>query len=202
MFQSLCTSAAAFAGVPLAERDVPRRTAQLHALIEGAGAIGPRHWRGRLARVQAERWAGELVDGVRSGRLCPPTGSALAAWSEHRDLGGLRLSRRAAGSELLNVVRPTIAIDRFIVFAALALHEHPHWQQRLRAGDDDEVQRFVQEVRRTTPFFPAIAGLAAGPFSVQGRTSRRVDWSCSTCTAPTTTLTPGRTPIASTRTAS
>lgn len=165
----LCASAAAFAGVPLPDRDVLRRTAQLHALIEGGGAVGPRHWRGRLARLQAERWAGELVDGVRAGRLSPPAGSALVAWAQHQDPDGQQLTRRAAGSELLNVVRPTVAVDRFIVFAALALHEHPDWQERLRTGNDDDVERFVQEVRRTTPFFPAVGGLAARPFSLEGQ---------------------------------
>ena len=30
-----------------------------------------------------------------------------------------------AAVELLNVLRPTVAVDRFIVFAALALHRHP-----------------------------------------------------------------------------
>ena len=84
----LCASAGAFAAVPLPERDVVRRTAQLHGLIEGAGAVGPRHWRGRLSRHQAERWTAQLVDAVRAEALDPPRGSALRGWADHREPDG------------------------------------------------------------------------------------------------------------------
>ena len=86
----------------------------------------------------------------------------------HREPDGSLLQRRTAGSELLNVLRPTVAVDRFIVFAALALHRHPDWAQRVRHGTDDDVEHFVHEVRRTTPFFPAVGALAARPFTVEG----------------------------------
>lgn len=162
----LTAAVCAWAGVPLPVRDVPRRTAQLHGLIEGGAAVGPRHWRGRLARLQTERWTGGLVDDVRAGRLQPPEGSALAAWAAYREPGGRLLDARTAGAELLNVLRPTVAADRYVVFAALALHEHPQHAQRLRGADDAAVERFAQEVRRFFPFFPAAGATAARSFSV------------------------------------
>lgn len=160
----LTTSVCAWAGVPLPVRDAARRTAQLHALIEGGAAIGPRHWRGRLARVQAERWTAGLIDAVRAGRLQPPENSAFTAWAAYREPDGRLLDARTAGAELLNVLRPTVAVDRYVVFAALALHRYPEHRERLRAADDATVERFVQEVRRYFPFFPAVGAKAARSF--------------------------------------
>jgi fatty-acid peroxygenase len=51
-----------------------------------------------------------------------------------------------------------------MIFAALALHEHPSSRNRL--GDDDAyLEAFVQEVRRISPFFPIVGGIALGPFA-------------------------------------
>lgn len=57
-----------------------------------------------------------------------------------------------------------MALDRFITFAALALHDHPDWAARLAAGAPAEP--FVHEVRRYYPFFPLVAA----------RTRRDFDW--------------------------
>ncbi|WP_030274612.1 cytochrome P450 [Micromonospora globosa] len=157
----------AWAGVPLAEADVPRRTAEMHAMIEAPAALGPRHWRGRLGRRHAQRWAGELIERVRAGAVPAPEGTALAVVAGHRDERGLPLPRRIAAVELLNVLRPTVAVDRYVVFAALALHDHPHWRDRL-PGDDAATEQFVQEVRRYYPFFPVAAARVRRSFQWRG----------------------------------
>lgn len=63
---------------------------------------------------------------------------------------------------------PVVAIARFVVFAALALHEHPPARERVRTGTDADVRRFVQEVRRFYPFFPAVAGRVLAGFAWRG----------------------------------
>lgn len=161
----LCRAVYAWAGVPLAEPDVPRRTRELEALITGGAAIGPRHWRAIAARRSAERRLAGVVTQVRDGALRPPAGSALRIIAEHRGLDGAPLDARVAAVELLNVLRPTVAVDRFVTFAALALHEHPEWARRLAAGDDDLLP-FVHEVRRFYPFFPFAAGRVRETFTV------------------------------------
>lgn len=85
-----------------------------------------------------------------------------------RDAGGRLLDTHVAAVELLNVLRPTVAIDRFVTFAALALHDHPEWRARVRDGDDDTVERFVQEVRRFYPFFPVVAARVRQAFDWNG----------------------------------
>src|SRR4051794_14372496 len=84
------------------------------------GAIGPPHWRALMARNRAKRWAGRLIADVRAGRLTPPEDSALAVIAGYRNREGKPLQAYTAAVELLNVLRPTVAVSVFIVFAALA----------------------------------------------------------------------------------
>ncbi|RZU77634.1 fatty-acid peroxygenase [Micromonospora kangleipakensis] len=163
----LTRAVCAWAGVPLADSDVARRTAELHAMIEAPAAVGPRYWRGLLGRRHGERWAGDVVDRARAGTLPAPEGSALRVIAEHRDDRGLPLPRRIAAVDLLNVIRPTVAVGRFVVFAALALHDHPGWRERVR-GDEAATESFVQEVRRYYPFFAVAAARVRRPFEWAG----------------------------------
>ena len=75
---------------------------------------------------------------------------------------------RIAAVELLNVLRPTVAVAVFITFAAHALHLNPDWRARFRAGDDTGLDAFVQEVRRFYPSFPAVAARVRAAFTWQG----------------------------------
>ena len=52
-------------------------------------------------------------------------------------------------------LRPTVAIARCVTLFALALHERPYERQRLQAGQAEEYERFVGEVRQFYPFFPS-----------------------------------------------
>ncbi len=170
----LCRTVCAWSGVPLAEEEVPQRTRQLVSMFEGAGAFGPRNWRGQLLRHSAEQWVRDLVEQVRSGRLDVAEGRPLRGVATHRGLDGELLSTAVAAVELINVLRPTVAIGRFIVFAALALHEHP--EQRVLLTDDDALRAFAQEVRRFYAFFPVVGGRVAEEFTWRDRRFRRGEW--------------------------
>ncbi|MEU7756290.1 cytochrome P450 [Micromonospora sp. NPDC049171] len=157
----------AWAGVPLPTAQVERRAVELHAMIEAPAVVGLRHWRGRLARGRTERRLADLIERTRVGLFPAPPGSALAVIAEHRDRQGRLLPRRVAAVELLNVLRPVVAVDQYIAFAALALHDHPGWRERVR-GDDGATENFVQEVRRYYPFFPIAAARVRRSFDWQG----------------------------------
>lgn len=163
----LCASVCAWAGVPLPAADVARRTRDLRSLIEEAGDPRLGYLRARRGRRRAEAWCSALVEQVRSGALVPAEGSALAVVAGYREPGGGLLEPRVAAVELLNVLRPTVAIHRWVALAALALHDHPRWRDALRDGDDD-VLPFVHEVRRYYPFFPVVAGRVRRSFSWRG----------------------------------
>lgn len=170
----LCRAVCAWAGVPLEEEDVARKTRDLTEMIEGSGAVGLRHWRGRLARRRAEKWAGDVIEDVRAGRLIPDQGSAAQVIARHVEQDGKPLGRHVAAVELLNVLRPTVAVARFVTFAAMALYEHAECLQRIKAGEEGYIDLFVQEVRRFYPFFPFVAARVRKKFEWKGyRFSRR-----------------------------
>lgn len=166
----LTESVHAWAGVPLGRGGVRRRRDQLHGMIEGGGGLGPNYLRGRFGRRIAERDLEDVVGRLRRRRLDAPEGSALHAIGWHRTPDGDLLDRHTAAVALLNVLRPTVAVDRYITFVALALHRHPQWRQRLMSAGDDEVHAFVQEVRRYYPFFPFTAARVAHTFTWNGHT--------------------------------
>lgn len=164
----LCRAVCAWAGVPLPEDEVGRRTADFAAMIDGGGGLGLRYVRARIGRVRAERWAGRLVRQVREGTLEGPGGSALARIALFRDLDGDLLDEHDAAVEVLNVLRPTVAVARFVAFIAHALHEHPEARDALRDGDAGAAERFVHEVRRYYPFFPFVAARTRRAFEWEG----------------------------------
>jgi fatty-acid peroxygenase len=126
-------------------------------MFDAAEAVGRHHWQSRLARWRAEGWLSNLVRQVRAGSLHPPQQSPLHIIALHRDPDGALLRPRIAAVELLNLLRPTVAISVFITFIAHALHRHPDCGRRLAAGEPGYAELFVQEVRRFYPFFPAVA---------------------------------------------
>lgn len=155
-------------GIPLPPAELPTRAAEAVAMVEGFATAGPRHWRGRLARRRSEAWLAGLVRRVRRGDLAAPEDSGLAAVAGQRDPDGGLLDPRTAAVELLNLLRPTVAIAWYVAFAAHALHVHPHWHARLREGDPAERERFVHEVRRFYPFAPAVGARVREGFTWRG----------------------------------
>lgn len=172
----LCGAACEWAGIPLAPSEIALRTGQFGAMISGAGAVGPRNWRGMLRRSRTERWMRNIINRIRDGEVQPPEGSAAHIIAWHRDTDGELLDVRVAAVELINVLRPTVAVARFITFAALALHDYADCKQKLRSGGDGFLELFVQEVRRFYPFFPLVAGRARHAFDWRGQHFAEGTW--------------------------
>jgi fatty-acid peroxygenase len=171
----LCRAVCEWAGVPLAESEARQRAREFAAMIDGAGAVGPRNWRGQLLRARTERWIQDIIEKVRTRELEVPEGSAAHVIAWHRDLHGELLDTEVAAVELINVLRPTVAVAWFVTFSALALHKHPECRQRLQSGDD-YLELFVQEVRRFYPFFPFVGGRVRNEFDWRGRHFAKGTW--------------------------
>lgn len=164
----LCRAVCAWAGLPLDAREADARTAEFAAMIDGAGAVGPRNWRGMLRRARTERWARHIIEAVRGGSLRLADGCAAQAIARFAGSDGHLLDSKIAAVELLNLLRPTVAVARYVTFAALAMHAFPACRRRLASGDEDYLDMFVQEVRRYYPFFPAVGGIVSKPFDWRG----------------------------------
>lgn len=172
----LCRAACTWAGIALKEYEVKEKTENFMAIIDSAATIGPKHWRGRRARKQMNTWLEHIIEEIRAGQRVVPTDSAATVFAFYRDPEGCLLDPKTAAVELNNIIRPTVAIARFITFAALALHEHPQWRVKLQTNGDEYITLFVQEVRRFYPFFPAVAAITRKDFNWRGYHFSQGQW--------------------------
>jgi fatty-acid peroxygenase len=127
-------------------------------MVDGFGSVGLRYVRARRARRRADQWATRVIDRTRRGLTEVPADSAVAAIARHLDERGRLLPPHVAGVELLNLLRPTVAVAYFVAFAAHQLSIDDEIADRLRAEDDDALlEAFSHELRRIYPFVPVLA---------------------------------------------
>lgn len=170
----LCRAACDWAGIPLHRADAPDMTQNLVLMIEGGATIGPKHWASRRARRSIEN---ELIDMINTYRKTPgevnqtlPFAVFANAFDNKEDY----LPNHTVAVELLNVIRPIVAIARYMVFAVLAMHKHPDCFERLKqTGSDAYRLHFIQEVRRYYPFFPFLAARVKTDFTWKGYRFKR-----------------------------
>ena len=172
----LCRAVCSWAGVPLEEQDAPARTRDFLSMIESPAALGPRHWRGRRARHRADRWITGLIADIRDNKqmVAPDCAADAVAW--HREQNGRLLEPNIAAVELINFLRPTVAVALYVVFIAHAIDQHGEALRSLRARYTDYIELFVQEVRRFYPFFPAVAALVKLDFTWRGFRFAKGTW--------------------------
>ncbi|MGY1487884.1 cytochrome P450 [Methylobacillus pratensis] len=169
----LCKSVCAWAGIPLASQELGRRAREFGNMIDSGAGLGLHHWRGRMARKSCARWIGQLVEDIRHYGKPEQPASILQAVAWHRDEQGQLLPLHVAAVELINILRPTVAVAQLAVFSALALHSFPACRQKLQQGDEHYLDWFVLEVRRFYPFFPFLAAMVREDFHWQGLEFRR-----------------------------
>lgn len=145
----------------------------LATMVDGFGVGGSLYARAALARVRAHRWAVRVVRAARSGDLQPSPDTALAvlAATPRRELPDL-----VAATELLNVVRPTVAVAYFGAYAAQALDRRPDMRASLAAGSLKHLRAFEHEIRRYYPFVPLLPGRLRRDLDDDGRRLHRRDW--------------------------
>lgn len=170
-----------WAGLTPEPWEIRQRAREFEAMVEGTGSIGPRNWMGHWMRSGTESWARQVIRKIHRGEISVPDGSPADRIASFRDSKGRLLSVRHAAVELLNVLRPSVAIARYAVFIAMALNEHPSWRERLRNSDDDpenqaDLDNFVDEVRRYYPFIPVIGGRVIREFNWRNHHFSRGEW--------------------------
>jgi fatty-acid peroxygenase len=166
----LCRVALRWCGLGGALEQHRARTAEFRSMIEGAGSIGYPQLRGQLLRRRSERWAASVIEHRRQSAGQAPADVVARAEDEN----GQPLPRRIAAIELINLLRPTVAVARFITFAAHAMHLYPAWRERVASSR--QATAFAHEVRRFYPFFPAVGGRVLQPFSLRGHKFQPGDW--------------------------
>lgn len=142
----LCRTVCYWAGVPLPEGDVSRRTRQLAVLFDQSSLLSLKHLRSRWARKQANQWARRLIREFRAGGINVPETSPAYIIANHRGADGKLMSEHVAAVELINLLRPTVAVSVYIVFAALALHDYPQCRHQVISGNRDMLDAFEMEL--------------------------------------------------------
>lgn len=159
----LTLSVCEWLGVPVKHGDLAALSADVSSLFNDAA--GPAHLRARRARRRLERWLAGMVEEARGApaETLPPLLRQVIEYREpdSREL----LPPRVAAVELLNLVRPAVAVSVYIVWMAHALLRYPEVMTSMSRADADYRKAFVQEVRRFYPFFPAVMARVSEPFS-------------------------------------
>ncbi|MDK1389185.1 cytochrome P450 [Sinorhizobium sp. 8-89] len=163
----LTKASADWIGIPPSRRDDVKLARRLALMIDRTGRPGPAAWLALVSRRRLERWLVTIVTALRDGSLEVAEGCALRRISlDYGDADGQPMSEEAAAVELLNLLRPIAAISRWVAFVGLALARNPQWRERFGQGQDDDIDGFVEEVRRLYPFFPFVGA----------RLARSQDW--------------------------
>ncbi|WP_435769707.1 cytochrome P450 [Nocardioides sp. SYSU DS0651] len=165
------TAALEWAATGTTGEEASRISRELALIVDGFGLGGTSHARAALARVRAQRWAMRVIRDVREGRLAAPPTSPAGALAARRDLSVL-----VAATELLNLVRPTVAVAYFGAWAAHALTRRPDWRAFLADGSPRHLRAFELEIRRWYPFVPLLPGRVERDHDLAGLALRRRDW--------------------------
>lgn len=152
----ICKAACNWTGVPLLDSDIESRADDFCSMVDGLGGVGFRYWKGKAARNRTEEWIRGIIKEVRQGKLAVKDDSVLYLMAFHKDPDGNQMELEMAAKELINVLRPIVAISTYITFTALAMYEYPEFHRELMNGDAAYLEMFVQEVRRYYPFTPFV----------------------------------------------
>ncbi len=159
----LCKSACNWAGVSIAKDELEKRTKQIASLFDRSNSSITSHIKARWNRTLLERWAAEKVVQARTQRNDTVDETPLQVIAHYEDSEGRLLNRSTAAVELLNVIRPIVAVSVYMLFGVLALHDYPRAKQDA-VNSKHGLRNFVQEVRRFYPFFPAVAARVRDDF--------------------------------------
>lgn len=166
--QVFATAVCRWAGLATDGPGFTRFAFDLATIVDGFGDLGVGQFRARLARWRCRAWAKVRIRAIRDRRVDVDPNLAVSVVARHRDVDGRLLPLDTAADELLNILRPTVAVAWFVAFAALALNEHPRWREPLASRSEPESTAFTHEVRRYFPFAPLLAAWPKRPFVWRG----------------------------------
>lgn len=144
-----------WAGLELSDAEFEQRKNELTLLFDGAGSVR-KHLKVRLARKSLESWMEEVIQDIRNNVSSIPVSSPISVVASFTDVNGELLSLHDAAVEVLNILRPPVAVSVYMVLTAHALHLYPEGRKRIKAQEAGYIDHFVNEVRRFYPFFPGL----------------------------------------------
>lgn len=98
----------------------------------------------------------KLIEKIRSNEVQVQSESILHQFVFYKDLDGSLLDVETVAVEVINILRPIVAISIYINFIVMALSQFPHERVKLK-NTPDYIHLFIQEVRRFYPLVPVAA---------------------------------------------
>jgi len=140
----------------------------LYQMSARAGSVGPGMVGALMRRRRVERQLARALPDLPQG--CPA--QRVVAFREN----GAPLPTDVAVVEILNLLRPIVAVGRYIAFAARRLAIDPEWRQSLAGAESAWIDQFCEEVRRTSPFFPLTGAVTTRPLTHEGLDLPQGQW--------------------------
>ncbi len=175
LFRSICE----WAGIDLSQltkKEVDQLAEYQISMISSAVTDPATHIKGVDNRKKSEKWAQSLIENARINPVAGKEDVALYAFAKATDDHGELLPIDVAAVELLNVIRPTVALTVWIALMGHALFSRPDIYQRLHAEFDQLQDSFIQEMRRYYPFFPMLPAFAIQDVEVDGYLIPKDSW--------------------------
>lgn len=175
LFRSICE----WAGIDLSQltkKEVDQLAEYQISMIGSAVTNPATHIKGIDNRKKSEKWAQSLIENARINPVAGKEDVALYAFAKATDDHGELLPIDVAAVELLNVIRPTVALTVWIALMGHALFSRPDIYQRLHAEFDQLQDSFIQEMRRYYPFFPMLPAFAIQDVEVDGYLIPKDSW--------------------------
>lgn len=175
LFRSICE----WAGIDLSQltkKEVDQLAEYQISMISSAVTNPATHIKGIDNRKKSEKWAQSLIENARINPVAGKEDVALYAFAKATDDHGELLPIDVAAVELLNVIRPTVALTVWIALMGHALFSRPDIYQRLHAEFDQLQDSFIQEMRRYYPFFPMLPAFAIQDVEVDGYLISKDSW--------------------------
>lgn len=162
--QVLFEAGCAWIGIGCSTEEVPGRTRDMLAMVDGFGSPGPRNLRARRARKRTDAWMSAVIRHARNG---DDHGTPLDRVARFRDESGELLPVHTAAVEAINLLRPLVAVSWLAAGLFRAYADRPDLGAGVTSG---VVSPFhvANEVRRTQPFVPFLATRATQDLSFAG----------------------------------
>lgn len=151
LFESVCQ----WAGISYEKTKINDYAEDFGRMIYGFGRVGSKYRQGKEARKEMEAFVRNSVIALRQGRLKVDKKSPLYQMSMYKE-NGRRLSAQIAAVELINLLRPMVAIATYVTFLAVALETCPECKVKIAKQDPLYLEMFCEEVRRFYPFGPFV----------------------------------------------
>lgn len=146
------------------------------AMISGAITSPTDHLKGISDRNESEDWAEGLIKEAREHPVAGKENLALYTFAQATDLNGELLPLEVAAVELLNIIRPTVALTVWMSLMGHALFSEEGVYNELKADFDDLQDPFIQEMRRYYPFFPMLPAIAVDDVEIDGYHIPKDSW--------------------------